>query len=380
MVARSKEIWLIGFFLSKYGSTIEGKETTPPTELNTIKWENAYRVFYEKFGLGRTIKSFQNSLKNCRDTFDGHIENSSRKGWQDLYRKPVKLPPIAKSVFNKYNSVNRESIWEEIKVMLSSYENRQKVNTNTRKTEIVRDLFNNKSMKNPDWTREELILALDLYFNLDQGQMHKGHPEVIRVSNELIRLDIHKVIPDKVKFRNPSGVSRRLGNFKTMDSGYKGEGLTNSGKLAKLIWKEFNNHRDKLRKEADLIRQLYLKPDSENNSAAEPKVNYKSGFFFQFHKNRETDPLVIKVKKEMVLTNSKSLKCEVCGFDSVYFYGELGNDLMEIHYNKELIDEPGLESSSMEDFIIVCSNCHKVLDKNFRLLNADNLKKIVRKR
>ncbi|TAE86689.1 MAG: restriction endonuclease, partial [Bacteroidetes bacterium] len=65
---------------------------------------------------------------------------------------------------------------------------------------------------------------------------------------------------------------------------------------------------------------------------------------------------------------------------SVSFYGELGNDLMEIHYNKELKTEPGLESSSMEDFIIVCSNCHKALDKNFALLNADDLKKIIRKK
>ena len=86
----------------------------------------------------------------------------------------------------------------------------------------------------------------------------------------------------------------------------------------------------------------------------------------------------MKVKKELVLSISKSLKCEVCGFDSISFYGELGNDLMEIHYNKDLKTEPGLESSSMEDFIIVCSNCHKVLDKNFAIINDTDLKSIVR--
>jgi 5-methylcytosine-specific restriction protein A len=80
--------------------------------------------------------------------------------------------------------------------------------------------------------------------------MHKGHPDVIRVSNELRELNIHTEIPDQKKFRNPSGISRRLGNFKTMDSGYGGEGLVNSGKLAKEVFKEFNHHRDKLRKEA----------------------------------------------------------------------------------------------------------------------------------
>ena len=82
----------------------------------------------------------------------------------------------------------------------------------------------------------------------------------------------------------------------------------------------------------------------------------------------------------MVQSESKKLKCEVCGFDSLAFYGEIGNNLMEIHYNKEVKNEPGLESSDMKDFIIVCSNCHKALDKYFGLLNADDLKKIIRKR
>ena len=211
--------------------------------------------------------------------------------------------------------------------------------------------------------------------------MHKRHPDVIKISNELRALGIHKDIPDQKKFRNPSGISRRLGNFKTMDSGYKGEGLPNSGKLAKEVFKEFTNRRGKLKKEADLIRQLYQQPQSkEKPVTTEPKVNYKSEFLFQFHKNREADPLVMKVKKETVLAATKRLRCEVCNFDSHSFYGEIGSDLMEMHYNKELKNEPGLESSDMNDFVIVCSNCHKVLDKNFGLINAADLKKLIRKK
>jgi 5-methylcytosine-specific restriction protein A len=234
---------------------------------------------------------------------------------------------------------------------------------------------------NPDWNREELILALNLYFKMDYGQMHGRNPDVIQLSKDLRNLYIHSNIPDKEKFRSVNSVALKLANLKKSDQNFKGKGMRDGGKLEKEIWNEFHRHRDTLKNEADLIRQLYLKPKSENKSVtAEPKVNYKSDFLYLFHKNRETDPLVNKVKKEMVLTNSKSLKCEVCGFDSVAFYGELGNDLMEIHYKKESKNEPGLESSSMEDFIIVCSNCHKALDKNFGLLNADDLKKIIRKR
>jgi 5-methylcytosine-specific restriction enzyme A len=236
-------------------------------------------------------------------------------------------------------------------------------------------------MRNPDWNREELILALDLYFQMDYGQMHGRNSEIIKLSDDLRRLNLHANIPDKKKFRSPNSVALKLANLKRSDQNFKGSGMRDGGKLEKEIWNEFHGHRDTLKNEADLIKQLYLKPKSEEKSQViNLKNNLDSDFFYQFHKNRETDPLVIKVKKEMTLINSKSLKCEVCGFDSFAFYGELGNAIMEIHYQKESKKEPGLESSAMEDFIIVCCNCHRVLDKNFGLLDADDLKKIIRKR
>jgi 5-methylcytosine-specific restriction protein A len=235
-------------------------------------------------------------------------------------------------------------------------------------------------MRNPTWNKEELILALDLYFRLDYGQMHGRNPLIIQLSKDLRNLNIHQDIPDKAKFRSVNSVALKLANLKKSDQNFSGKGMRDGGKLEKELWNKYHTHRDKLSKEADLIRRHYLKPKSEKTKTAEPRVNYKSDFLFQYHKNRETDPLVVKVKKEIVFTESKNLKCEVCGFDSVAFYGEIGNDLMEIHYNKELQKEPGLESSDMNDFVIVCSNCHKALDKNFGLLDAADLKKLIRKK
>ena len=238
-------------------------------------------------------------------------------------------------------------------------------------------------MKNPDWKREELILALDLYFRLDYGQMHGRNIDIIQLSKELRQLDLHTNIPDPKAFRSINSVSLKLANFKKLDQNFSGKGMRDGAKQDREIWNEFHCHRDTLNKEAGLIRQLYLKPQSKQekqNITAETKMGYKSDFLFQFHKNRETDPVIIKVKKEMVLANAKTLKCEVCRFDATAFYGELGNDLMEIHYNKEQKTDPGLESSEMDEFITVCSNCHKVLDKHHGLLNADDLKKIIKKK
>ena len=48
--------------------------------------------------------------------------------------------------------------------------------------------------KNPKWHRDEIILALDLYFNLRDhpGQIHHNHPEIIKLSEVLNVLPIHK--------------------------------------------------------------------------------------------------------------------------------------------------------------------------------------------
>ncbi|MBI5538930.1 MAG: hypothetical protein HY951_02655 [Bacteroidia bacterium] len=364
----TKEIWLVAFFLSKYGNTQEGKETSPPIELKTLKWKDAYCLFYNRFGDSKTIKSFANSLKNCRDAFDGHIENSTRNGWRELNRKPIKLPQLAKSIFNKYNSVSRENIWDEIKLFIIE-----------KKIDLISLTNMNEKKKNPDWNREELILALDLYFRMDYGQMHGRNPEIIQLSKDLRNLSFHLDVSNEDSFRSVNSVSLKLANLKKSDQNFKGKGMRDGGRLEKELWNEFHGHRDKLKKEADLIRTLYLKKE-DKLEAKETKVNYKSEFIFKFHENRERDPLFEKVKKEMVFTNTKSLKCEVCGFDSAFFYGELGKDIMEIHYCKEWKDEPVLESSSMEDFIIVCSNCHKVLHKNYFYLGAEDLKTIIRKK
>lgn len=234
-------------------------------------------------------------------------------------------------------------------------------------------------MKNPSWNKEELILALDLYFKLDYGQMHGRHPLVIQLSNDLRNLNIHQNIPDKETFRSVNSVALKLANLKKSDQNFSGKGMRDGSKLEKEVWNKYHTHKDRLSKEAELVRQLYLKPKNESVKVSEPKGKYKSDFLFQYHKNRETDPIVIKVKKEMVLATTQKLKCEVCSFDSLAFYGEIGNDLMEIHYNKELKKEPGLESSEMSDFVVVCSNCHKALDKNFGLLDALDLKNLIRK-
>jgi putative restriction endonuclease len=83
------------------------------------------------------------------------------------------------------------------------------------------------------WTRDELILAINLYCKLPFGRLHRLNPQVINLA-KLIK-------------RTPSSVALKLVNFASLDPSLKARGIkgaANTSKLDKEIWNEFFNHWD----------------------------------------------------------------------------------------------------------------------------------------
>ncbi len=108
-----------------------------------------------------------------------------------------------------------------------------------------------KKKRNPPWTREELILALELY--LRAGLLDDHSAEVQQLSEALKDLAfVQKEDPDV--FRNPNGVAMKLANFAALDPNYKGKGLTSGGRLDKEIFEEFYEQEFALANESRLLR------------------------------------------------------------------------------------------------------------------------------
>lgn len=83
------------------------------------------------------------------------------------------------------------------------------------------------------WTRDELILAINLYCKLPFGKMHKANSKIIKFA-ALIG-------------RTPSSIALKLGNFASFDPTLKERGIkgaSNASKLDKEIWNEFYNNWD----------------------------------------------------------------------------------------------------------------------------------------
>jgi len=93
------------------------------------------------------------------------------------------------------------------------------------------------------WSRDELILAFDLYCRIPFRKTKANNPEVIELAGLL--------------HRSPAAVARKLGNFGSFDPELRKQhvsGLVHTGKMDAEIWNEFNSDWNRLVLEARQLR------------------------------------------------------------------------------------------------------------------------------
>ncbi|PBC72505.1 HNH endonuclease [Fibrobacter intestinalis] len=97
-------------------------------------------------------------------------------------------------------------------------------------------------MENKVWTRDEMILVLNLYLKMPFGKMHRKNPDVIKTAHIL--------------GRTPDAVAYRLVNYASCDTQLKQRGISgmsHGGKKCEKYWNEFINDRDRLLFESEKI-------------------------------------------------------------------------------------------------------------------------------
>lgn len=75
------------------------------------------------------------------------------------------------------------------------------------------------------WTRDELVLAINLYCKTPFGRIHIRNPEVIALA--------------KLLGRTPGAVSYKLANFASIDENLDRKGASNVSNLDRAVWAEF---------------------------------------------------------------------------------------------------------------------------------------------
>lgn len=239
---------------------------------------------------------------------------------------------------------------------------------------------------NPDWTRDELILALNVYLQHRSKLPNKGSDEIAKLSQLLNRLGdtLFSARERSSTFRNVNGVYMKLMNFRRHDPDYLKEGKTGLSRGANAeadVWAEFGVDPPRCAKVAAVIVSSLDDPevsgslkeyDTEQLEEAE-----EGRLLTRKHVTRERNRQLVKSKLKQVMKKLGRLACEACDFEFADRYGRRGEGFIECHHTKPVATLAAGDKTHINDLALVCANCHRMIHRNRPWLSIEQLKALM---
>ena len=233
-------------------------------------------------------------------------------------------------------------------------------------------------MKNPPWTRDEHIVALDFYLSHAPNIPGKESKEVHELSRQLNELDSFLADEKTDNFRNPSGVYMKLMNFRRFDPAYSGVGLAHGNKDEEVVWDLYATKPEELRRLAESIKQFTsAAPQAAPPISDDEEEGNEGQILSRVHRYRERDRTLVAKKKAKFLQEQTRLVCQGCGFSFEKQYGSRGKNFIECHHTKPVSELAVGETTKLSDLVLLCSNCHRMVHRSKPWLTFDELKKLV---
>jgi 5-methylcytosine-specific restriction enzyme A len=226
--------------------------------------------------------------------------------------------------------------------------------------------FRVKTVRNPDWEWDELVLACDLVVKNDWKGLDARNSDVAELSALLQTAPIHSTEARGETFRNTNGVARKTFDLATHHPGYKGR-PTNGGALDLQVIKAFLERPIEMARSAELLRDglrsgaFEAIPPADADQAEDYSAP-EGRLLLRRHLARERSPRLRRRKIESVLKNGGRLACEACGFDFAQQYGERGAGYIECHHVVPL-HQAGEGNTKLSDLALICANCHRMIHR-----------------
>lgn len=221
-----------------------------------------------------------------------------------------------------------------------------------------------KGHGNPNWTREEVILAVDLYYKVEKSIPGPNDPRVIALSKELRSLPYHREASKVASFRNPAGVVFKLQNIR---QAAVGQGLSHTARVDLEVWKEFGGDKTAALAAAARIRcglQIAKadEPPDEDFEFAEGRAVTEA------HKRIERNK---SIRKKLLKTrrNAGNLRCEVCANAGEKLEGSIRESIFEAHHTRPIAGT-GEVKTKLSDMALLCANCHRLVHRVMSLRKA----------
>ena len=209
------------------------------------------------------------------------------------------------------------------------------------------------------WTRDELILSLNLYLKLPYGRLNAGTPEIIHLA--------------KILKRTSGSIAMRLNNFASVDPFHQQRGivgLQGGRKQVEPIWQEFINNKDELLFESERILAEKEQVGLEEKFSDELKgIEHLKGEY----KLREVKTRINQnIFRQIVMANYSG-KCAITGIDIPDLL--LASHIVPWSKNEKerLNPENGICLSAMYD--CAYDKGYIGINKNFEIILSSEIKK-----
>ncbi len=154
-------------------------------------------------------------------------------------------------------------------------------------------------MLSRNWTREELLLAFNLYCRTPFGRLHKSNPEIVLLAQKITR--------------TPSAVAMKLVNFASFDPIHQARnvrGLSNASKADREIWDEFNSNPEHLAFES---QQSFNRVIPQSDEQAEEQISFPDG---PTEKTRTVRIRLVQTFFRNTVLASYDYRCTICELSS----------------------------------------------------------------
>ena len=210
---------------------------------------------------------------------------------------------------------------------------------------------------NPDWTEDETILALNLYFDCG-GSIPSTKSDEVRALSELLqRVPVELTGPRNARFRNPDGIGFKLQNLRQVATG---QGLANVSQMDRKVWSDLGHDPGEVKRLASLIRSSLLifdriKTIPDEETFPEGRVVTAA------HLRIERDPRA----RESLLMSRRSqggLQCDLCDLTVPHLAERLADAVFEVHHLLPLSSKVE-RRTRVDDLALLCANCHRLLHR-----------------
>ena len=146
-----------------------------------------------------------------------------------------------------------------------------------------------------NWTRDQLLIAFNLYFRIPFGRMHGKNPEIIQLANSI--------------GRTPDALAMKLCNIASLDpaeQARKIKGLKGASQLDRAIWDEFHSNWEQLAFESEVAKRRFstAMPSSMENIPDTP--------FGPTQTIRETRVRLVQRFFRQAVMSGYGSRCAVC--------------------------------------------------------------------